>query len=45
VLPAAYDRAGYDLEINHGVEPLPPLESEWQAWAQRLVREQGFRRD
>ena len=44
VLNAAYDRAGYDLEIDYRADPVPPLEGEWNTWAHRLLQEQGLRR-
>ncbi|MBX6314347.1 MAG: DUF4058 family protein [Isosphaeraceae bacterium] len=43
VLATAYDRAAYDLEIDYRAEPVPPLEGEWAAWADRLLREKGLR--
>lgn len=43
VLTAAYDRAGYDLEIDYLREPVPALEGEWKAWAHRLLRDSGLR--
>jgi hypothetical protein len=45
VLTAAYDRAGYDLEVDYGREPVPPLDGEWRDWAHRLLREKGLRQD
>ena len=41
VLDSAYDRAGYDLEIDYRVEPEPPLEAPLAAWADELLRIQG----
>jgi Protein of unknown function (DUF4058) len=43
VLDASYDRAGYDLEIDYGVDAVPPLEGEWNTWAHRLLLEKGLR--
>ncbi|MFI5074916.1 MAG: DUF4058 family protein [Actinomycetales bacterium] len=43
VLNAAYDRAGYDLEIDYRADPVPPLGPEWNAWANRLLQERGLR--
>jgi hypothetical protein len=43
VLNTAYDRAGYDLELDYRVDPVPPLEGEWNAWAHRLLKEKGLR--
>lgn len=43
VLNTAYDRAGYDLDIDYRQEPDPPLEGEWAAWADRWLREKGLR--
>jgi hypothetical protein len=38
-----YDRAGYDLRIDYGAAPLPPLEGAAAAWADGLLRERGLR--
>ena len=43
VLATAYDRASYDLRVDCRAEPVPPLEGEWTAWSDRLLREQGLR--
>ena len=43
VLDAAYDRAGYDLEIDYRKEPEPPLDAELAAWADQLLRSKGLR--
>ena len=43
VLDAAYDRAGYDLELDYNSDPVPPLDPEWNAWAHRLLKEKGLR--
>jgi hypothetical protein len=43
VLDSAYDRAGYDLEIDYRAEPRPPLEGELAAWADELLRSRGLR--
>jgi hypothetical protein len=43
VLDDTYDRAGYDLEIDYGKDAVPPLSPEWNAWADRLLREKGLR--
>jgi uncharacterized protein DUF4058 len=43
VLNTAYDRAGYDLELDYRADPIPPLEGEWNAWAHRLLQEKGLR--
>ena len=43
VLDAAYDRAGYDLEIDYQDQPRPPLEGELAAWADQLLRSKGLR--
>jgi hypothetical protein len=45
VLTAAYDRAGYDLEIDYGREPVPPLEGGWQGWAHGLLKAKGLSPD
>ncbi len=44
VLDTAYDRAGYDLELNYKADPVPPLDPEWNASAQRHLQEKGLRR-
>jgi hypothetical protein len=38
-----YDRAGYDLAVNYTAEPVPPLEGDVAAWADKLLREKGLR--
>lgn len=38
VLHALYDRASYDLRIDYGKEPVPPLASDDADWAKALVR-------
>ena len=43
VLNAAYDRAGYDLELDYRADPIPPLEGEWNAWAHRVLQKKGLR--
>jgi hypothetical protein len=43
VLGTAYDRAGYDLEIDYKSDPVPPLDPEWNAWAHRRLQEKGLR--
>jgi hypothetical protein len=43
VLSTAYDRAAYDLAVNYRAEPVPPLDAERAAWADRLLREKGLR--
>ncbi len=43
VLDAAYDRAGYDLEIDYRKEPEPPLDAELAAWADQVLRAKGLR--
>jgi Protein of unknown function (DUF4058) len=42
-LDAAYDRAGYDLEIDDRKEPEPPLDAELAAWADQLPKSKGLR--
>ncbi len=42
VLDAAYDRVGYDLEIDYRTEPRPPLDGHWP-WADQLLRSKGMR--
>jgi hypothetical protein len=43
VLDSAYDRAGYDLEIDYRAEARPPLEGELAVWADELLRSNGVR--
>ena len=43
VLATAYERAGYDLDINYKKEPEPPLSPEHTAWADQLLRSKGLR--
>jgi hypothetical protein len=38
VLHALYDRVSYDLRIDYGKEPVPPLAGEDAEWAATLVR-------
>jgi len=45
VLDTAYDRAGYDLRVDYGREPVPPLNDEWAAWSDRRLRALGLRPD
>ena len=39
LLHALYDRASYDLRIDYGKDPIPPLEADDADWARSLVRE------
>jgi hypothetical protein len=43
VLNTAYDRAGYDLEIDYRAEPVPPLTPELAQWTDELLRQKGLR--
>jgi hypothetical protein len=43
VLDTAYERAGFDLDIDYKKEPVPPLSKKWKEWADRLLREKGLR--
>jgi len=43
LLHALYDRAGYDLAVDYAAEPVPPLEGNDAAWADRLLRQKGLR--
>lgn len=43
LIGALYDRAGYDLAVDYTGEPVPPLEDEDAAWADRLLREKRLR--
>jgi hypothetical protein len=44
VLDTAYDRAGYDLQIDYNSDPVPPLPAEWTEWANRLLQGKGLRK-
>lgn len=37
LLRELYDRAGYDLSIDYGLEPVPPLEDEDAEWGTQLL--------
>jgi hypothetical protein len=43
VLTLAYDRAGYDLELDYRADPVPPLTGELAALADELLRGKGLR--
>jgi hypothetical protein len=43
VLDAAYDRVGYDTEIDYRAEPRPALKPELSTWADELLRSKGLR--
>jgi len=43
VLATAYDRAAYDLQIDSGSEPTPPLTAEFADWAHELLVSKGLR--
>lgn len=40
MLHAIYDRAGYDLRINYGADPVPPFADEDAAWVKKLLNKQ-----
>jgi hypothetical protein len=42
-LNAAYDRAGYDMELDYRKTPQPPLDEKLAAWADELLRSKGLR--
>lgn len=42
-LNTAYDRAGYDLDIDYRRPPVVPLTKEQARWANQLLRRKGFR--
>jgi hypothetical protein len=44
VLATAYQRAAYDLEVDYGQDPQPPLPETYVAWADELLRVKGLRR-
>jgi hypothetical protein len=37
VLDTAFDRAGYDLSVDHDGDPVPPLEADDRAWARDRI--------
>lgn len=43
VLNSVYDRGGYDLRVQYGRNPTPPLEDDDARWADTHLREQGLR--
>ena len=43
VLNTAYDRAGYDLDVDYTREPVPPLPPEWAEWSDKLLKFKGLR--
>jgi hypothetical protein len=43
VLDTAYDRAGYDLDIDYRKGPVARLPKKYAAWARRLLRGKGLR--
>jgi hypothetical protein len=43
VLSATYDDAAYDLSIDYGRKPVPPLKSADAIWAERLLRDRKVR--
>jgi len=43
VLATTYDRAAYDLEVDYGQEPAPPLPAKYAKWADELLRSKGLR--
>jgi Protein of unknown function (DUF4058) len=42
-LDSAYDRAQYDLRIDYGKPPRPPLDERLTTWADQLLRSKGLR--
>jgi hypothetical protein len=44
VLTTVYDRSSYDLTIDYGIEPMPPLPRDDARWADRLLQDKGLRR-
>lgn len=38
-----YDAASYDLDVDYGKPPVPPLQPEDAAWADALLQERGLR--
>jgi hypothetical protein len=43
VFNSSFDQAGYDLVLDYHGEPEPPLSSEQQMWADKLLRDKGLR--
>lgn len=42
ILDTAYERAGYDLDIDYCREPVPPLQGTDVKWANKLLVEKGL---
>jgi hypothetical protein len=43
VLYTGYDRAAYDVQIDHRADAVPPLTVEQSAWAFRVLQAKGLR--
>lgn len=43
VFTSRYDRVGYDLRVDYGRPPQPPLDPDAAAWADAMLRERGLR--
>ena len=43
LVDSAYDRGGYDYDLDYSQLPVPPLKGEWAEWADRLLIEKGLR--
>jgi Protein of unknown function (DUF4058) len=43
LLAEMYEQAGFDLAINYNLEPVPQLQEEDKVWADRLLRNLGYR--
>ena len=45
IVNAVYANGGYDMDINYGQDPEPPLSDDDRAWIDQLLRNQGLRAD
>jgi Protein of unknown function (DUF4058) len=43
LIEQCYENAGYDVDIDYSLDPLPPLPGDDTAWADQLLREKGRR--
>jgi hypothetical protein len=42
ILQGVYDRAGFDLAISYGQEPIPPLADPDRKWVRDMLQQQGI---
>jgi Protein of unknown function (DUF4058) len=41
LLSSVYERAGYDLDLDYGRDPIPPLDPEEAEWSRAVLRERA----